>query len=177
MRFILVLALSLTLLILVEAAPNKNLRRDLRRIAEHTDYLLEQDYVRFALAAAKLFVDNKSDPSVFHNWQHFIDLWDSQNERYSMISNTKQLINHFMQITPPAQLDENIRNAYMELNNTDKKRSANRIAEFETKANEMIRMAKKAGYSDDSLDKEYSRFALDKDEEFSNFLSYLQESS
>lgn len=175
----LVVALSLSLLILVNTAPtgSSKLRNDLREIAEQTDLLLRQDYAQFIINIAHLVVDTKvAEQAELEDCQHLIDRWGSRNASWLQdTAQYREFVDQFVSLYHKDRVDYYTHGVHADLRIKLIKLTADRLAEFETRATEMICVAKEAGYTDDSLDAKYQHFARSKQfKRFAILLCYLQ---
>jgi len=153
MRFILGAALSLPLLILVSAAPTGNLKDELRPLVEETHLRILQKEVNNGFALAKSIVNNRvADQEIITFWQNYIKNWEFRNE--SLLQNVTQC-NEFHNQTAHLNIKIHTYNKYTNgdffiLNKNFTDFTKDRLAVFETKATEIIRVAKEAGYANQS---------------------------
>ncbi|XP_034471678.1 uncharacterized protein LOC117779554 [Drosophila innubila] len=179
MRIILV-TVSLALLVIVSAVPVSNLKDELKDAAKQTFIRIDQWAIRRIFSMAKTILDNNMmEPPDMEKTQHFVDHWESRNN--SLAQNDMQIVSFemdFMEIMSKYPEDSPVANVGLANVSEMKKFAGDRLAEFQSSATEMIRVAKKAGYTDDSLDEVYDKFAENNDILFKSMffvklLSYL----
>ncbi|XP_034475498.1 uncharacterized protein LOC117782584 [Drosophila innubila] len=179
MRIILV-TVSLALLVIVSAVPVSNFKDELKDAAEQTFMRMGQEAVRRTFPMAKTILDNNLiEPPDMEKMQHFVDHWENRNE--SLAQNAKQVFTFerdFVEILSKYREDSPVAKVFipklMEVNEF----AEDRLAEFQSRATGMIRVAKEAGYTDDFLDELYDKFAKDnhinsKIMHFVSLLNYL----
>ncbi|XP_034471682.1 uncharacterized protein LOC117779557 [Drosophila innubila] len=160
MRIILV-TVSLALLVIVSAVPVSNLKDELKDAAEQTFIRINQEAIRQIFSVAKTILDNNMiEPPDMEKMQHFVDHWQTRNESFAQ--NAKQVFTFemdFVEILSKYLDDSPVANVWFANVSEMKKFAGDRFAEFQSRATEMIRVAKEAGYTDDSLDEVYDKFA------------------
>ncbi|XP_060666711.1 uncharacterized protein LOC132798760 [Drosophila nasuta] len=162
MRCILIFVLALSF---VNTSPTRNsLKDDLRKAAEETASLIRREGVRCLIEIFQKVIDsqhiNEKDISKWQAVQdkfvHLHETWAENGEKIENVLREADKLEP--KLTSLTELNYYTNGGFNESQAKNKELKTQLYAEFVTKANDMIRLSKEAGYTDTNLDAFYNKF-------------------